>query len=547
MGSSRSAICSAKPASGIFSRGVIASVDSEARESGAELARGTWKRMVAAGIPANAGGALVLFLFLGLVGPWSGDSDELRQAALRNGVALVLFMAVGFPLGIGWRRRYRWAPVERWLRAERPATDADRDAVLRSPMDAVKFAAFMWGIAAILFTLLNLGQFGASAVVIGVTLILGGATTCALIYLLNERVFRPITARALDSGLPQRAVTPGVAGRLTMAWILGTGVPAVGVVVVATVALVGGELDESAALGAALFLGMVALGVGLAATLFASRSVAEPVVAMRGALGRVHEGDFEARVEVDDGSEVGLLQAGFNEMAAGLAERERIRDAFGTYVDRDVAEHILREGTALEGEEVEVTMMFMDVRGFTSFAEKLSASEVVATLNRLFERIVPIIHAHEGHVDKYVGDGLLAVFGAPRRQADHADRALAAALEIAEAVKDEFGEALSVGIGLNSGLVVAGNVGGAGRLEFSVIGDAVNVAARVESATRQTGDLVLIAGRTKDLLSETEIDFVERPGLTLKGKTQAVEIYAPPFASTPRAKAASSRAPEGAT
>jgi adenylate cyclase len=214
-------------------------------------------------------------------------------------------------------------------------------------------------------------------------------------------------------------------------------------------------------------------------------------------------------------------------MTAGLAERERIREAFGIYVDPEVAEHILREGTALEGEEVKVTMMFIDIRGFTTFAERLSASEVVTTLNRLFERIVPIIHAHSGHVDKYVGDGLLAVFGAPRRQEDHADQALAAGLEIAAAVKDEFEDELSVGVGLNSGTVVAGNVGGGGRLEFSVIGDAVNVAARVESATRQTGDRVLVAGPTKQSLKDTQIPFVERPGLSLKGMSKTVPIYAP--------------------
>lgn len=125
-------------------------------------------------------------------------------------------------------------------------------------------------------------------------------------------------------------------------------------------------------------------------------------------------------MEVIDGGEVGFLQAGFNRMVAGLQERERIREAFGTYVDTDVAEHTLREGTALEGEEIVVTMMFIDIRGFTGFAERLSAPEVVASLNRLFERVVP-----------------LAVFGAPRQE-DHADQALATALEIAAAVDKNF-------------------------------------------------------------------------------------------------------------
>src|SRR5206468_7472781 len=177
----------------------------------------------------------------------------------------------------------------------------------------------------------------------------------------------------------------------------------------------------------------------------------------------VGQGDLEMRVPVVTTDETGDLTRAFNEMTAGLAERERIRETFGTYVDRDVADHILREGTSLAGEEVEVTMLFLDIRNFTGFAERSPAPEVVATLNRMFERIVPIIHAHGGHVDKYVGDGLLAVFGAPRRQEQHADHALAAALEIATAVADEFADQLFIGVGLNSGLVIAGNVGGAGR------------------------------------------------------------------------------------
>ncbi len=137
------------------------------------------------------------------------------------------------------------------------------------------------------------------------------------------------------------------------------------------------------------------------------------------------------------------------------------------------------------------------------------------------------MHDHGGHVDKYAGDGLMAVFGAPRRKEHHADDALGAALQIADAVHDEFGGSLTVGVGLNSGPVVAGNVGGAGRLEFSVIGDAVNVAARVETATRQTGDTVLLTGATLSQLTGDRGAFEPRPGVALKGKKNPVAVYAP--------------------
>ncbi len=211
-------------------------------------------------------------------------------------------------------------------------------------------------------------------------------------------------------------------------------------------------------------------------------------------------------------------------MVGGLAERERIRQTLGTYVDPDVAERILKEGTRLAGETVEVTIMFIDVRNFTSFSERTPADRVVAAINHLFEQIVPLIHEHGGRVDKFVGDGLLAVFGAPRRQPDHADQALAAALQIAADVTSP--EGLTFGVGLNSGEVVAGNVGGAGRLEFSVIGDPVNVAARVEAATRETGDTILLAENTRRLLKHDHPELVERAGIELRGKKDAVKVYA---------------------
>jgi adenylate cyclase len=274
-------------------------------------------------------------------------------------------------------------------------------------------------------------------------------------------------------------------------------------------------------------LGGIGITVGLLAVGLAARATADPVDSVRRALARVEGGEFDVRVPVYDGTQIGQLQLGFNRMVEGLAERERIREAFGTYVDAEVAEHILKEGTSLEGEEVEVTIMFIDIRNFTGFAERTPAPEVVASINRLFERIVPIIHAHGGHVDKFIGDGLLAVFGAPRRQPDHAGEALAAALEIDRTVRSGVAGELRIGIGLNSGTVVAGNVGGAGRLEFSVIGDAVNVAARVEAATRQTGDTILLAERTKELLRDAGVPLAQRLGVALKGKTETVLLYAP--------------------
>jgi class 3 adenylate cyclase len=138
-----------------------------------------------------------------------------------------------------------------------------------------------------------------------------------------------------------------------------------------------------------------------------------------------------------------------------------------------------------------------------------------------------VIHEHGGHANKLIGDGLLAVFGAPRRMPDHADCAVAAACEIASHVREGRAGDLRVGIGVNSGAVVAGTIGGGGRRDFTVIGDAVNTAARVEAATRVTGDDVLVTEHTLRALGSTERSFEERPAVPLKGKTETVRLYAP--------------------
>jgi adenylate cyclase len=217
-------------------------------------------------------------------------------------------------------------------------------------------------------------------------------------------------------------------------------------------------------------------------------------------------------------------------MTRGLAERERLRDAFGAYVDPTLAERVIEEGTDLAGEQVELSLLFMDVRDFTGYSERVGPHEVVAGLNELYDRVVPIVTEHGGHANKFIGDGLLAVFGAPARFDDHADRAVAAALEIATLNESRHISGLRVGVGVNSGEVVVGTVGGGGRLDFTVIGDAVNTASRVEAATRETGDDVLITAATRERLQATHCDWTERDSVELKGKSDRVRLFAP----TPR-------------
>ena len=215
-------------------------------------------------------------------------------------------------------------------------------------------------------------------------------------------------------------------------------------------------------------------------------------------------------------------------MVDGLRERERLREAFGTYLDQEVADYILSSEFDESGFEAEVTIFFCDVKDFTSFAADARAREVVSRLNELFEVVVPVIAAEGGHVDKFEGDGLMAVFGAPEAFRDHAERAVRAALEVDRRVNREGeGGPFELGIGINTGRVVAGSVGGGGRLNFSVIGDAVNVAARVESATRQIGDSVLITEATRRQLGLRIPRSQERGSHELKGLERPIELFAP--------------------
>jgi adenylate cyclase len=348
----------------------------------------------------------------------------------------------------------------------------------------------------------------------------------ALGFFLMERAMKPVLddlAGQLSDEADPKALSLTLGRRLLAA------VPALNVItgVVVVGAAEGGHAGLGK-LGAAVGISIaVALTVTFGLSVLLASSVTAPINRLTDATEKVGGGDLTTRVPVTASDETGALTRGFNRMVAGLQERERLRDAFGTFVDPDLAERVAREGTDLRGEELEVSILFMDVRGFTSYAEQAAATDVVSRLNDLYDLVVPIVLAHGGHANKFIGDGLLAVFGAPERHPDHADRAVLAALEIAKSVGERYGDRLRVGLGVHSGPVVVGTIGGGGRLDFTVIGDTVNTASRVESATRATGDDLLITEETHRRLGDAVADWTERPPIELKGKRQEIRLLAP--------------------
>ncbi|TRW82806.1 adenylate/guanylate cyclase domain-containing protein [Mycolicibacterium sp. 018/SC-01/001] len=241
---------------------------------------------------------------------------------------------------------------------------------------------------------------------------------------------------------------------------------------------------------------------------------------------RVAAGDYSQRLPVVQDDDLGALVGSFNRMQAGLAQRQQLQVAFGAYVDPVLAARLLEQSDEMfSGERRVVTVMFLDVRDFTPFSEANAAEDVVTRLNELFAIVVPAVVAAGGHVNKFMGDGVMAVFGAPNELVGHADVAVSVADEISRRVAQRFGGEVRIGIGINTGEVVAGTIGAAGHLEFAVIGDTTNVAARVEQLTKTTGDTVLVTGQCVDTLTRRPPGLVDRGAHGLKGKSAPIRVY----------------------
>ena len=210
------------------------------------------------------------------------------------------------------------------------------------------------------------------------------------------------------------------------------------------------------------------------------------------------------RVPVTSNDEVGELTGQFNNMVEGLREREQIRETFGRYVDESVAATILRrqgEG-ALAGETGEATILFTDIAGFTTIAEYLAPHELVAALNEYLETVLEPIRAHGGVVNTFIGDGLFASFNMPLACEDHAVAAVRAAIDIQRAVGSrtfgDLGVALATRIGISTGHVIGGSVGAGQRMSFTLLGDTVNLAARLEELNKQHGTRILVSQSTRE-------------------------------------------------
>jgi adenylate cyclase len=283
-------------------------------------------------------------------------------------------------------------------------------------------------------------------------------------------------------------------------------------------------VDTTYVAAAVIFLGAVATCAGLLAALFAAKAIADPLVALREGLERIERGDLDAHVALDDGSEVGLLQAGFNRMVAGLRERERLQDLFGRHVGHEVARAAVEGPPALGGETRDVGVLFVDLVGSTSLAARLSPTQTVALLNDFFELVVSVAESHGGNVNKFVGDGALCIFGAPVARDDPAGAALAAARELRARLIDELPQ-VDAGIGVSAGEAVAGNVGATERYEYTVIGDPVNEAARLSELAKRRPERLVASGAAVERAAPAERERWEvGEDVVLRGRDEPTRV-----------------------
>jgi adenylate cyclase len=381
-----------------------------------------------------------------------------------------------------------------------------------------------WLLAVPLFALPDLVASTEFALEEAVTTLLAGLSTSAAVYLTSEWQLRPAFALALDRSAPPEARSLGIGPRLLLTWVLCSGVP---ILMVALIPVGRQVTDPKDLIAPIWFAAGAALGAGFIATKLATQGVARPVRELRRAIDAVSRGDLDVSVPVDDGSEVGRLQAGFNGMVAGLREREQLRDLYGRQVGADVAREAIERGIELGGETREVSALFVDVVGSTQLAHREAPERVVALLNEFFNVVVTAVHDRGGLVNKFEGDAALCVFGAPVPQDDHAARALSCARELRARI-DALDGGLDAAIGVSCGTVVAGHVGAEARFEYTVVGDPVNEAARLTELAKQHDDRLLASGDAVDCAGGEEAARWTLDGeVTLRGRECPTRIAVP--------------------
>lgn len=412
------------------------------------------------------------------------------------------YIVLALTVGTVWITR-RTVLALRWAIEERTPTREDERNTFIAPWRIAVVDLVLWGTGAVLYSVL----YGLVNTMF-IPRFLVGVSFCGVLvatgsYLLAEFALRPVAAQALEAGPPPRRLASGIMGRTMTVWFLGSGVPVIGIALLALFEIWLNNLTETQFAVGVLIVSSAVLIFGCTLMWILAWLTATPVRVVRAALQRVEKGDLRGDLVVFDGTELGELQRGFNAMVDGLRERERVRDLFGRHVGREVALAAERERPKLGGEERHVAVVFIDIVGSTQLVTNKPPAEVVKVLNQFFAIVVEEVDRHRGLVNKFEGDASLAIFGAPNRLDSPEDEALAAARCITDRLANEMSE-LSAGIGVAAGQAVAGNVGARERFEYTVIGEPVNEAARLCELAKSYPSRMLATADAIERASESE-------------------------------------------
>lgn len=486
------------------------------------------------------------------VGLMHGTSAFAQQARAYELTWLPVWRCVAYPVLTLVNLAYLW-PIIVYFREcpEVPAAVVQRRAV-NAPFVVAAIGFLGWISSTFFFPLITLERFGRwdpdlmSQQVLSP--LVNGFLAATTSYLLIDWVFRTrVVPHVFPDGRTSDfggVLAVGVGGRLVIFLVAVAFLPLftmLGLVRAAAARLAAGwvpadVVPQLVAASQATFL--LYLGLGLVLTLLVARTFTRPLAEVTAALRRVRAGTLDQPVRVSSADEIGVLEEGVNAMAATLRERERILQTFGRVVEPAVRDRLLAGELRGEGEVRTASILFCDLRGFTGLAERTAPGELVRTLNQFFSTMTSWARSCDGYVDSFVGDGLLVVFGLfDDDSAAGPARSAAAAVRCALGMRERLshlnaerlaqGEGpLAVKIGVHTGPVIAGTIGAADRHAYTVIGDTVNVAARLEEVASELGCDVVVSARTWGLAAPTrEVAAVaDAARVTLRGRAEPVEV-----------------------
>lgn len=373
--------------------------------------------------------------------------------------------------------------------------------------------------------LLNIGSWAELALPTVLGALLGAMAAINTAALITQHDLRPIVRTAIK-GSGGAISAPDVLTRLMVTWLLCSTLPC-GVIACLVVFRSNGWIAADAQVDIpVMVVALAAALVGLPTMFLISRSISDPLQEVIDAMAEVERGRIDTEVSVYERSQIGRLQTGFNNMVSGLAERDMLRDLFGRHVGSDVARRAIEQGASLSGDVGEAAVLFIDLVGSTQFAASHSPHQVAQVLNDFFGIVVKEVDQRHGLINKFQGDAALAIFGVPLPSSTAASEALATARALGTKMRRL--PLVDFGIGVSAGSVFAGNIGAENRYEYTVIGDAVNEAARLADFAKSTEEKIVCSAAALDRAGPDErLKWRSRGDTVLRGRPHATSLFIP--------------------